>query len=85
MIALAMAFACRLEQRRLAADARAMRLLSPMASTLIAGAIVLIGPPLRPPAGSLPTGLSCNIAEWTLRLEWPLASLQQAEALSATR
>ena len=56
-----------------------------MASTLIAGAIALIGPPLRPTAGSPPTGCAAISRERMPRLERSLAPFQQAETLSAAR
>jgi hypothetical protein len=86
VIALALVFARRLWAAALGgADARAPRLLAAVASTLIAGAIMLIGPPLRPPASSLPTGLAAVSRQRMPGLERPLAPLQQAEPLSAAR
>jgi hypothetical protein len=86
MIALALAFARRLWATPLGgADARASRLLAAVASTLIAGAIALIGPPLRPTAGSLPTGCAAIPRERMLWLKRSLAPLQQTATLSAIR
>jgi len=86
VIALAGAFARRLWAAPLGgAGAPAARLLAAVASTLSAGAIALIGLPLRPPAGCLPTGCAAIARQRMPWLERPLTSLQQAETLSATR
>ena len=54
-----------------------------MGLTLVAGAILLVSPPARPPAGRLPTGCAAISGERMLWVKRPLASREQAEALSA--
>ena len=67
------------------AGAPALRLLTAVASALIAGPIALIGPPHRPPAGCPPTGWAAISREWMPWQERPLTPFQQAETVSATR
>jgi hypothetical protein len=56
-----------------------------MRLTLVAGAILLVSPPARPPAGRQPTGCAAISGERMLWVKRPLASREQAEALPATR
>jgi hypothetical protein len=86
VIALAFAVGRRLLAAPLGcAGAPSARLLAAMLSTLLAGAIVLIGSPQRPSASRLPTGRAAVSRQRMPWLKRPLAPFQQAETLSATR
>jgi hypothetical protein len=84
MIALAIALGRGVLQAPLGvAGAPSMRLLTTVAPSLIAGSIEMVGSPLRPLAGRLPTGCAAISRERMLWLERLLAPFQQAETLPA--